>query len=69
MGTGTGVALPVALGVKKEKEHVAPPVNVSVRVKAEDPMVDTDMDGTAGAVITDWRDFKVVVGTGNVIVV
>ena len=62
MGTGTGVGLPVALGVEKEKEHVAPTVNVSVRVKADDLMVDTDMDG-------EWSAFKFFVGMGNVTVV
>jgi hypothetical protein len=64
---GTGTALPVALGVEKEKEHVPTSVTTSVKVKADVPMVDMDVDGIV--VITDWPDSKVVAGTGNVMVV
>ena len=67
MGTGIGVALPVALGVDQENEHVTPAVYASVKVNVDVPMVDTDMDGVACAVITDWS--KVFTGVGNIMVV
>jgi hypothetical protein len=71
MGTGTGVALPAAaaLGVENEKEHVAPIVYVSVNVKDDNPMIDTDMGGTACSVTMDWPGVKSVTGADNVTVV